>query len=97
MQQTAGLLHLPGEVPAGEPGDQNMVIGMDADLMPLLGHAAHQLLAPRDTGAHQKEGGGDLPQGQTVQKGGGGAAAGAVVEGEGHQRDRFIPGDLGRT
>lgn len=62
-----------------------MVVGVDADLVALHGHAADQLLIARDAAAHQEEGGGRLPQGQAVQQWAGGGGAGAVVKGEGHQ------------
>ena len=62
-----------------------MVVGVDADLVALGGHPADQLLVARDAAAHQEEGGGCLPQGQTVQQRAGGGGAGAIVKGEGHQ------------
>ena len=62
-----------------------MIIGVDADLVALGGHAADQLLVARDAVPYQEEGGGHLPQGQAIQQRAGGGGAGAVVKGESHQ------------
>ena len=62
-----------------------MVIGVDADLMPLRRHTPDQVLVAWDTAAHQEKGGRGLPQLQSVQQGAGGGGPGAVVKGESHQ------------
>ena len=69
-----------------------MVKGVYPDLVPLRRHAPDQSLpfrVARQAGAHQKKGGGELPQGQTVQQPPGGGGPGPVVKGEGHQSALF--------
>ena len=58
--------------------------GVQADLVPLVGHAADGLGPVRHLLAHQKKRGLYAPLGQAVQKGVGGARPGAGVKGQGH-------------
>ena len=89
LEQGTGALHLGRKVRSVQPGEEYMVIGVNADLMPLPVHALYHIRVGLRLSAHQEEGGLHPALRQGVQQAGGGGAPGAVVEGQGD-----IPGSL---
>ena len=73
-----------------------MIISVNANLVPLIVHAAYDILVAFNLSADQKKGGLYAPLRQAVQQAGGGGAAWAVVKGQGDELfAAIVPGDLG--